>query len=556
MRKFAVLTAALLAAVAVFVVLTIPPRSLQLQGLIDHAVPGVLHVHTSRSDGLSGPDEVAAAAARAGLKFVVFTDHGDGTRRPDPPMYRSGVLCLDGVEISTTGGHLIALDMPASPYPLGGEARDVVEDVKRLGGLGIAAHPDSPKPGLKWREWTAPFDGMELLNLDTSWRVVAGQSGWRPKWRLFEALVDYPFRSSEVIASLIQPTGALYNWEALTRRRRVIAIAGADAHAKLGEGPNALPFPSYDTSFRVMSVRVNSERPLTGDAAADGAAILRAIRGGRLYTAITAVASPPFFEFTATNARATVSAGDEITSGGPVSLRVRSNAPASFTIVVRDGSRAIATARDAPDLTVHGPDGPGVYWVEILSTGRPWPVTWLRSNPIYVRAAGQGGKLPVRPPANTSTPMFDGQTSAGWRVEHDPTSSTALDVSPGGAELRLRYGLSGGDLIGQFAGLVFDTPNGLASHDRLTFTARAEQPMRVSVQLRAGEKGRWQRSVYVDATAQERTVFFDDLVPVGVTETFRPAGDDVRSILFVADTTNTKPGTSGRLWIRSAVLQK
>ena len=190
------LTAALSAAVAVFVVLTIPPRRLQLQGAFDSAVPGVLHVHTNRSDGLSGPDEVAAAAARAGLKFVVFTDHGDATRQPDPPRYRSGVLCLDGVEISTTGGHYVALDMPASPYPLGGEARDVVEDVKRLGGVGIAAHPDSPKADLKWREWTAPFDGIELLNLDTSWRVVAGQSGWRPKWRLFEALVDYP-RSEE-----------------------------------------------------------------------------------------------------------------------------------------------------------------------------------------------------------------------------------------------------------------------------------------------------------------------------------------------------------------------
>ena len=40
------------------------------------------------------------AAARAGLKFVVFTDHGDATRPPNPPTYRSGVLCLDGVEVS------------------------------------------------------------------------------------------------------------------------------------------------------------------------------------------------------------------------------------------------------------------------------------------------------------------------------------------------------------------------------------------------------------------------------------------------------------------------
>src|SRR5438034_9107495 len=165
------MTAAVVAAVAVLVALTIPPRRLALAAPDDSTIPGTIHVHTNRSDGLSGPDEIAAAAARAGLKFLVFTDHGDGTRKPDPPQYRSGVLCLDGVEISTTGGHYVVLDMPASPYPLAGEPRDVVEDVRRLGGFGIVAHPDSPKLELAWRDWNAPFDGIELLNPDTAWRM-------------------------------------------------------------------------------------------------------------------------------------------------------------------------------------------------------------------------------------------------------------------------------------------------------------------------------------------------------------------------------------------------
>ena len=139
MKKLMLAAAAFVAAAAVFVALTIAPRPLALQPFDAGAVPGMLHIHTNRSDGTSGPDDIAAAAARAGLKFIVFTDHGDGTRVPDPPQYRSGVLCLDGVEISTTGGHYVAIGMPASPYPFGGEPRDVVEDVKRLGGFGIAA---------------------------------------------------------------------------------------------------------------------------------------------------------------------------------------------------------------------------------------------------------------------------------------------------------------------------------------------------------------------------------------------------------------------------------
>ncbi len=561
------MTAAFLAAVAVFAVLTVPPRRLALPAAADGTIAGVIHVHTNRSDGLSSPEEIAAAAARAGVTFLVFTDHGDATRPPDPPTYRSGVLCLDGVEISTTGGHYIALDMPASPYPFGGEARDVVEDVRRLGGFGIAAHPDSPKPQLRWREWDAPFDAIELLNPDTSWRVLAAQPGWSPRRQLAEALVDYPFRPAEVMASLIQPTGALDNWEAIAERRRLISIAGADAHAKLaprnadpGDSRYVLPLPSYESSFRVLSVHVSPDEPLTGDAAADAARLMRAIRAGHLYLAIDGIATPPSFEFTATNARGTAQAGDQIAAAGPLLLHVRSNAPAAFTTVVHEGARTLASNRDAQDLTVHASDRPGVYWVEILSTGRALPATWVRSNAIYVRASQPIARVPARPLTTVSQPVFDGRSVAGWRVEHDATSLAAVDPAPivGGAEVRFRYGLAGGSPVGQVAALVFDTPGGLAASNRLTFTMRAERPMRVSVQLRGGERAveRWQRSVYVETSDQERTIDFDDLTPVGETRTVKPSLASVRAILFVIDGTNTKPGASGRIWIKKAAVER
>lgn len=68
-------------AFAVWTVLSLPPRPLALDtSWSDGALPGLIHIRTSRSDGLSHPEVVAAAAARAGLKFIVFTDHGDGVR--------------------------------------------------------------------------------------------------------------------------------------------------------------------------------------------------------------------------------------------------------------------------------------------------------------------------------------------------------------------------------------------------------------------------------------------------------------------------------------------
>src|SRR5688572_24010415 len=113
--------------IAVIVVL-LPPRQRSLGAATDiaAAVRGAIHVHTNRSDGSGTVDDVAAAAARAGLQFVVFSDHGDARRPAMAPVYRHGVLCIDAVEISSSGGHILAIGLTnAAPYPLGGEPRDV-----------------------------------------------------------------------------------------------------------------------------------------------------------------------------------------------------------------------------------------------------------------------------------------------------------------------------------------------------------------------------------------------------------------------------------------------
>ena len=576
MKRFFLAAAALVAAVAVLVVVTIPPARTALTSTwSDGTVAGVLHVHTSRSDGRSTPEEVAAAAARAGLQFLVFTDHGDATRKPDAPAYRSGVLCLDGVEISTNGGHYVAIGMPAAPYPLAGEPRDVIEDVRRLGGFGVAAHPDSPKMELRWREWDAAFDGVELLNPDTSWRSQVQSPGWRPKLRLLAALADYPFRSRETLASLVRrPDDVLRRWSELTGARRVVGLAGTDAHAKIaprnadpGDNRFSLPLPSYQASFAMLSVHVRPERAFTGDAPSDAALLVRAIRAGHAYSVIDGLASPPAFDFSATNARGTAGEGDELTAdGGPVTLRVRSNAPPEFTTVVWDGTRIVSDGHHERDFTVEAPATPAQYRVEIL-TGRTPQVAWLLSNPIYVRGSQPAGKAPIaptRPPPTKSAPIFDG-TKNGWRLEQDPVSLAALDVAPffGGSELRLRWALADDaprpGTGGPYIALINDRPSGIAPNDRLTFRVRAEQPMRISVQFRVSaqrESQRWQRSVYVDTSDQERTVFFDDLTPVGVTHTPRPPTADIHDVIFVIDTTNTKPGSSGRLWIKNPAVQR
>jgi hypothetical protein len=527
-------------------------------------VRGVLHVHSLASDGRGTRAEIAAAAARAGLGFVVITDHGDATRRPEAPAYLSGVLMIDGVEVSTREGHYVAIGLPASPYPLGGESADVVDDVRRLGGFGIAAHPDSPKRELRWTDWSAPVDGVELLNPDTSWRQLAFGGGLPAKALLLRTLLAYPIRPAEGVAELFTDVTSLRStWLTLAQHRAVVLVAGADAHAKLalvntepGDNRYSIPIPSYESSFESLSVHVTPDSALTGEAAVDAAAILKGLRAGHVYIAVEGWAAPPLFTFTAHAGSATGQAGDTLPAGIPLTLQVKSNAPPGFsTVVWKDAAVLTERAESSFDLSV-GPE-PAIYRVEVRRPNADGLPPWISSNPIYVRAPGgtpdEAGES--APNDQGGLPLFNGRTTEGWSHESDATSVAAVDVAPlvTGPRIRLRYGLAGGDLVGQYAAAAVDVPRGANSADGVAFSVRGEGPMRISVQVRAEVPGarpeRWERSIYLTDREADRIVRFPDMRPVGQTHSPQPPAPAIRTIMFVVDTTNSKPGVSGQLWL-------
>ena len=85
-------------------------------------VPGVVHVHTTLSDGAATPDEVIAAARAAGLKFVVITDHNNLDAKKWEG-YHEGVLVIVGTEVSTTAGHVLGLGIADPVFRFSGDAR-------------------------------------------------------------------------------------------------------------------------------------------------------------------------------------------------------------------------------------------------------------------------------------------------------------------------------------------------------------------------------------------------------------------------------------------------
>ena len=536
-------------------------------------VRGVMHVHTNRSDGTGSVDDVMRAAARAGLKFVIVTDHGDGTRAPDLPDYRNGVLYIDAVEISSSDGHLVALGLPKAPYPLAGEGRDVVDDIHRLGGIAIAAHPGSAKPELQWTDWNAPLDGIEWLNADSEWRDE------RP-WTLARALVTYPFRPPQALALLLdRPEPVLRRWDELTGQRRVVGTAAADAHARIGarslgepyDTAGSLHFPSYVNTFREFSVTLPEVR-LTGDAAADARSVLDSIRAGAVYSTIDALAGPAALRVAATSGSRTASMGGLLPLAGAVHVRVDVQAPDDAQITLLRDGEAVASAQGAR-LDHDAPAEPAVYRVEVTlpnSPGTP-AVPWMVSNPIYVgrgpeRSAPQGSPVsapqsgsgePIKSAPRTFTTLYDGGPARGWTTEKGGASDAVIDVigavigALAGTQLLLRFAISGAPGDSPYAAFVMPATTAIAMYDRLVFTARADRPLRLSVQLRApgGEGERWHRSVYLDQTPRTVELPFNDFRPRGATTSAFPVLSMIDSVLFVIDTVNTKSGSNGRIQI-------
>jgi hypothetical protein len=559
--RIAIMAAAALAAAFLLTALPLPARPIALPTSASQTLTarGSFHIHTNRSDGSGSPDDVAAAAARSGLNFIVLTDHGDGTRAPDAPRYRSGVLVIDAVELSTQGGHYIAIGLPRAPYPLRGEARDVVADVRRLGGFGVVAHPDSAKPALRWLDWDAEFDGIEWLNADTEWRDERLP-------HLARALARYAFRPAETLASLLdRPDATLERWDTIAQRRPVVALAGADAHARAGwmdddrQGYRRswfLRIPSYDASFRTFAMRVPLERPLANDAGADAARIIAALKRGDVYSVVDAVASPAVLDFSARGKGHRINQGEVFNdTTAALTFTARTNATTGGLIVLRKDGRILAQ-NPLPALDVESV-GEGTYRVEVYLSSAPGdpPIPWIVSNPIYIRRDGWVTGTPS--PISLEAPAITRTIQGGpWHVEKDDQSSAETaqkDYPTGPVEFSFRLG--NGDRAGRYVALGIGVGTALAERSHLAFRATATQPMRVSVQARHPQSGhRWQRSIYLDAESRDVIVRFSEMTPVGTSPAFDPALAD--TLLFVVDTTNTLPGTAGSFAITDLRVER
>jgi predicted metal-dependent phosphoesterase TrpH len=148
-----------------------------------------LHIHTLASDGTSPVADILDAARNARLDVIAITDHErvdaalaarDMARARNEPFE-----VVVGEEISTLGGHLLALFIEEPIKPLRSLRRTIAE-VHEAGGLAIPAHPLVPYPlcaqGWVLRRLIADPDprvrpdGLETFNPTTLGRPWHGKA--------------------------------------------------------------------------------------------------------------------------------------------------------------------------------------------------------------------------------------------------------------------------------------------------------------------------------------------------------------------------------------------
>ena len=103
-----------------------------------------LHVHTSCSDGVLSPEQIVVLAQRKGLSGLAITDHNTikGAIQAKNFIENNRIenfQVLVGAEISTAKGHITGLFLKEEINSR--DFRTVVEEIKKQGGIVVAAHP-------------------------------------------------------------------------------------------------------------------------------------------------------------------------------------------------------------------------------------------------------------------------------------------------------------------------------------------------------------------------------------------------------------------------------
>ena len=342
---------------------------------------GVSHVHSFLGGHSTGSfEEIIAAAKSNKLNFVLMTEHTSNhfntagmTLQGD----HDGVLFINGNEVSLPdSSRLLLLANKPGDSPL--EA--ILVDGGGRNGLAFVAYPQ------EFRAWDGTYDGVEVYNVFTNARQI------NPLVMFFDGLWSYRSYPDLLFANFYRrPTENLQKWDqAITNsQRKLVAIAGNDAHANVGISLNddtgktlvGLKLDPYERSFRLVRIHVLVPK----DQSLNRESLLGAIGAGHSFIGFDLFCDSSGFSFVASNGTDDKIQGDEITLANEVKLTVKT-AVSSRIVLLKDGN----AVQDESGLTMkdYSVAEKGSYRVEVYLSQLPGPAgqqPWIISNPIYVK---------------------------------------------------------------------------------------------------------------------------------------------------------------------------
>jgi len=322
-----------------------------------YELKGALHIHSKYPQNPNSIDDIVSSARKAGLDFILITDHDTlKTLEDGKEGFYGDVLVLIGEEVTTPVGHLLVwgIEKPiVSRSP-----REIINEVKKQNGLVCVAHPFARE--YSWKDWDVTgFNGIELYN--TQANIIKEN----PIWLGIKSIIHSPddfFRSTAKVSP-----EAIQKWDELLKERKTIAIGSTDAHER--HGLPGFEFDSYDIMLRTVSCHVNVP-------SFDKKSIIEAFRKGCFYISFDLFGFPEGFLFYLKRGEKEFPVGSilKLMKGDKIIVEVNKR---SHIRLISNGK--VIRKLDGVRLD-YTPQYKGYYRVEVYKDKKPW----IFSNPLYL----------------------------------------------------------------------------------------------------------------------------------------------------------------------------
>ena len=259
--------------------------------------------------------------------------------------------------------------------------QNIVSNARSNGSLGVVAYPQD------FKAWDAGgYDGVEVYNVYTNARQM------KPLVMFFDGLWSLRSYPDLLFANFYQrPAENLKKWDdaIATTGRRLVAIAGNDAHANVGislidsSGKTllGLQLDPYERSFRLVRVHIL----ILIDSSLNSQDLLEALNSGHCFIGFDVFGDSTGFRFSASNGVEDKIQGDEI--GLQKEVRLIVNSPVASRIILFKDGKPIRDEYGVLQKEFVVAEK-GSYRVEAYLPQLGAPVgnqPWIISNPIYVR---------------------------------------------------------------------------------------------------------------------------------------------------------------------------